>query len=661
MTDPSVVSVGRPGVLRRHRRPRVQEDLPGAAGDGEARPPERAGHRRGQGGLEPRAAASARHATASRQHGGVDPAAFDKLVVAAPLRRRRLPRPGDVRSAASRARARPSGRSTTSPSRRACSRPWSSSSARSGCARGARVVVEKPFGRDLASAEALNAPSMRYFPESAIFRIDHYLGKEPVQNLLYFRFANSFLEPIWNRDHVEQRADHHGRELRRRGPRQLLRGDRRDPRRDPEPPAPGRRRSWRWSARRATTPRRSATRRRACSRRSRRSTRTTSCAASSAATATSRASPPIRSVETFAAVRLQIDNLALGRRAVLHPRRQVPAGDLHRGARRAEGAAARRLRREDRSARTTSASASAPTSPSPSACASKTPGEAMVGHEVELLASQGVSDEMDAYERLLGDAMRATRSCSRARTPSRRSGAIVDADARPARRRFTSTSPEAGARPKRTDWSPAPVAGTSPSRHLRGDHREPSELDQPCVNTIRFLSVDMVEKANSGHPGLPMGAAPMAYVLWTRFLRAQSEEPALVGSRPLRPFRGPRLGAALLAAPSDRLRSLARSAQAVPAVGERDARASREPRHRRRRSLDRARSGRASATRVGMAIGEAHLAARYNRPGHEIFHHFTYVLACDGDMMEGVQSEASLARRSPRPRPASSSSTTTTT
>jgi len=71
-----------------------------------------------------------------------------------------------------------------------------------GLAKDARIIVEKPFGRDLASSKALNAVTHAEFPEDSVFRIDHYLGKEAIMNILYYRFANSFLEPIWNRNYV---------------------------------------------------------------------------------------------------------------------------------------------------------------------------------------------------------------------------------------------------------------------------------------------------------------------------------------------------------------------------------------------------------------------------------------------------------------------------
>ncbi len=179
---------------------------------------------------------------------------------------------------------------------------------RSGCARGGRVVAEKPFGHDLASAQALNRSLLAVFPEPDVFRIDHYLGKEPVQNLLYFRFSNSLFEPIWNRNYCRQCADHDGRGLWSRRAWKLLRPDGRHPGRHREPPVAGDGLSGHGCTVERPSRNACATRRRACSKRSRPSIRWPSCVGSSAATVPSPESQPIHGSRPSLPSGSQIDN-----------------------------------------------------------------------------------------------------------------------------------------------------------------------------------------------------------------------------------------------------------------------------------------------------------------------------------------------------------------
>jgi len=166
-----------------------------------------------------------------------------------------------------------------------------------------------------------------------------------------------------------------------------------------------------------------------------------------------------------------------------------------------------------------------------------------------------------------------------------------------------------------------------------------TDLDQLSINTIRFLSVDAVQKANSGHPGLPMGAAPMAYVLWTRFLKHNPAEPkwpdrdrfVLSGGH------GSMLLYSLLYLTGYDLQM-----KDLESFRQWESRTPGHPESHITPGVEATTGplGQGISNAVGMAIAEAHLAARFNRPGHEIIDHHTYVLASDGDMMEGVASEA---------------------
>jgi transketolase len=164
-------------------------------------------------------------------------------------------------------------------------------------------------------------------------------------------------------------------------------------------------------------------------------------------------------------------------------------------------------------------------------------------------------------------------------------------------------------------------------------------LDQQCIDLLRFLSVDMVQKANSGHPGLPLGAAPMAYALWTRQLKHNPANPHWPDRDRfvLSAGHGSALLYSLLFATGydltlddlQHFRQWGSRAPGHPEYG-----------HTPGVEITTGPLGQGLANAVGMAIGEAHLAARYNRDGHSVIDHRTWAIVSDGDLMEGVASEA---------------------
>ena len=166
------------------------------------------------------------------------------------------------------------------------------------------------------------------------------------------------------------------------------------------------------------------------------------------------------------------------------------------------------------------------------------------------------------------------------------------------------------------------------------------ELTEKSVNAIRFLATDAIEKAKSGHPGMPMGAAAAAHSLWTRHLKHNPADP-LWADRDrfvLSAGHGSMLLYALLYLTGyglslDDLKSFRQWGSKTPGHPER--------RHPPGTEMTTGPLGQGFGAAVGMAIAEAHLAARFNRPDHKIVDHFTYVFASDGDLMEGLSSEAS--------------------
>src|SRR5262245_13936271 len=136
------------------------------------------------------------------KHGGVDPAAFEKLSRLLRYASVDYTNPATCSTLQNELKGahRPTIYLAVPPH---LFRPAIEQLAKSGCAKDARIIIEKPFGRDLASARELNRVLHGVFDEKSIFRIDHYLGKKPVNNMLVFRFANTFVEAFWNRNYIE--------------------------------------------------------------------------------------------------------------------------------------------------------------------------------------------------------------------------------------------------------------------------------------------------------------------------------------------------------------------------------------------------------------------------------------------------------------------------
>lgn len=166
-----------------------------------------------------------------------------------------------------------------------------------------------------------------------------------------------------------------------------------------------------------------------------------------------------------------------------------------------------------------------------------------------------------------------------------------------------------------------------------------SDIETLAINTIRMLSIDAVQKANSGHPGLPMGAAAMTYVLWTKFMRHNPANPKWPNRDRFVLSAGH--GSALLYSMLH-LTGYDLSMDDIKNFRQWGSRTPGHPENHMTPGVEVTTGplGQGISNAVGMAIAEAHLAAKFNRPGYPVLDHYTYVIASDGDLMEGVASEA---------------------
>jgi len=164
-------------------------------------------------------------------------------------------------------------------------------------------------------------------------------------------------------------------------------------------------------------------------------------------------------------------------------------------------------------------------------------------------------------------------------------------------------------------------------------------IDDLCINTIRALSMDAVQKANSGHPGAPMGLAPAAYVLWTRVMKHNPENPGWLDRDRFVLSAG---HASMLLYSLLHLSGYAVSLDDIKNFRQWNSKTPGHPEFGHTPGVETTTGplGQGFANAVGMAMAERHLAARFNSPGHEIVDHYTYMICGDGDMMEGISSEA---------------------